>query len=328
MHEARQGAIRVDKDSMEEDFVSRAAAREQARADGKTRSILLVAVAAFLLGVGLTGYFAWRDDLSRWFSGSSEPEAASSRSVGEELVLAGEALRTPRANVATQAAQAVQAVQKVAQQQGGLEARVVAMEQRIDQLNLQAQAVSGNAARAEALLVAFASRRAIERGEPLGYLADQLRLRFGDARPNSVRIVIDGASQPITLDQLVARLDGLSTRLTVEPQDGIGWDRLRREVSELFVVRRETAPSPQPERRLARARQFLESGRVDAAIAEVRNMPGAPAARQWIADAERYAVIRRALDLLETTAILDSRDLRDGQGNRVRQMSPADRAGE
>lgn len=312
---------------MEEDDVSRAAAREPAARDRKTRSILLVALAAFLLGVGLTGYFAWRDDVSRWFSGPAEPQGAS-QTLGEELVLAGEALRTPRANVATQAAQAVQAVQKVAQQQGGLEARVVAMEQRIDQLNLQAQAVSGNAARAEALLVAFASRRAIERGEPLGYLSDQLRLRFGDARPNSVRIVVDGASQPITLDQLVARLDGLSPRLTVEPDGGIGWDRLQRELSELFVVRRETAPSPQPERRLARARQFLESGRVDAAIAEVRNMPGAPAARQWIADAERYAMIRRALDLLETTAILDSRDLRDGQGNPVRQMSPAGKAGE
>jgi len=312
---------------MEEEFVSRAAARERAGAVGSTRSILVIAAAAFLLGVGLTTYIVWRGDVAGWLPGAA-PTEAPPQSLGDEALLTGEAARTPRANVATQAVQAVQAVQKVAQQQGGLEARVVAMEQRIDQLNLQAQAVSGNAARAEALLVAFASRRAIDRGEPLGYLADQLRLRFGDARPNSVRIVIDGANQPITLDQLVARLDGLSPRLTVEPDEGIGWHRVRRELGELFVVRRETAPSPQPERRLARARQFLESGRVDAAVAEVRNMPGAPTARQWIVDAERYAVIRRALDLLETTAILDSRDLRDGQGNPVRQLSPAGRAGE
>ena len=46
-------------------------------------------------------------------------------------------------------------------------------------------AASGNAARAEGLLIAFSARRTLERGNDLGYLGDQLRLRFGDAEANA-----------------------------------------------------------------------------------------------------------------------------------------------
>jgi hypothetical protein len=221
-----------------------------------------------------------------------------------------------------EARQAVQQVAAVAQQQGGLDQRVAAMEQRLARLDLQAQAAAGNAARAEGLLIAFAARRTLERGEPLGYLADQLRLRFADARPNAVQIVLDAARDPVTLDQLVARLEGMAPTLAQVPRSEGAFSWLSREISDLFVVRRRDAPSPAAVNRLSRARLFLESGRVDAAAAEVRQLPNATAARDWVADANRYAAAQRALDLIETTAILEPRELRDDTGQAVQQPSP------
>ena len=111
-------------------------------------------------------------------------------------------------------------------------------------LDLQAQAAAGNAARAEGLLISFATRRSIERGAELGYLADQLRLRFGDALPNAVRTLTDMSRNPVTLDQLLARLEGLEPKLRSSPQEP-SLHRLRRELSNLFVIRRQSAPSPE-----------------------------------------------------------------------------------
>ena len=91
----------------------------------------------------------------------------------------------------------------------------------------------------------------------------------------------------------------------------------------MFVIRRETTPSPQPERRFARARMFLETGRVDKAVAEVQMLPGSASAAEWIADARRYEQAQRALDLIETAAVQEPRTLRDGAGQAVQQLSPA-----
>lgn len=232
------------------------------------------------------------------------------------------ALAAPQAG-ASEARTAVEAAARVEQQQGGLDQRIVAMEQRITRLDLQAQAAAGNAARAEGLLIAFATRRAVERGAPLGYLADQLKLRFGDAQPRAVQTIIDSAQMPVLLDQLLARLDGLAPRLHQPPKDESTWSWLARELRGLFVVRREDAPSPAIDRRLERARLFLESGRADAAAAEVRMLPNATEARDWIADAERYAAVQRALEQIETAAVLERRDLRDGTGKPVEPTSAA-----
>ena len=138
--------------------------------------------------------------------------------------------------------------------------------------------------------------------------------------------VVEFARDPVTLDQLVARLTGLAPELVQAPSGEGVLGMIGRELSDLFVVRRETTPSPAPQRRLDRARLFLESGRIEPAIAEVSNLPNASEAADWIADAERFAAARRALDLLETTAILDPRELRDGAGRRIQQPSPASAA--
>ncbi|GMM92745.1 hypothetical protein [Qipengyuania sp. MTN3-11] len=283
------------------------------------RPMVLALLAAFLLGGGLAGYGVYR-----WLDSSeSAPEPVEADSP-TELMPPSERVGptpTPSATAARQQA-AEAAVERVEEQQGGIDQRLAAAEQRLDRLSLQSQAAAGNAARAEGLLIAFAARRALEKGAELGFLADQLRLRFGDALPNAVRTVVAASRDPITIDQLIARLDGLAPELA-ESDAGFSWERLRSELATLFVVRRESTPSPQPQRRVERARLFLQSGRIDAAVAEVSALPGAARAQDWIADAERYAAALEALDLIETAAVLEPRMLRDGTGERIDQASPA-----
>ncbi|OWQ94328.1 mitofilin family membrane protein [Sphingopyxis witflariensis] len=190
-----------------------------------------------------------------------------------------------------------------------LAARVADLEQRLSRITLEAASASGNASRAEGLLVAFAVRRAIDRGLSLGYLEAQLRLRFGDDQPNAVKTIIETSREPVTLEQLRAELDALSPHL-VGRSEGSGslWTGLRRELSELFVVRPAGTQSPRASERLERARRYLAGGQVDKAIEEVQAMPGAAAANDWLIDARRYHEARRALDLIETAAILEPRD--------------------
>ncbi|MBA4163889.1 MAG: hypothetical protein C0510_04545 [Erythrobacter sp.] len=285
---------------------------------GSSQAVLGVVLSSLLLGGLLVGYFFyWRSDDA---AGPGNPQTVAAPQNGSATIASGASAGDQPATVA-EVAVATQEVERVTEQQGGLDQRLAAAEQRLARLDLQAQAAAGNAARAEGLLIAFASRRAIERGVELGYLADQLRLRFGDAWPNAVRTIIAFSRQPVTLDQLLSRLEALGPQLETGDKS-ISWDGFKRELGQLFVIRREDTPSPQPERRLERARMFLETGRVDAAIGEVRNLPGATKAASWIADAERYRDVLEALDRVETAAVLEPRKLRDGAGNPVEQPSP------
>lgn len=294
------------------------------RKSGSFQAILGVALSAFLLGALAVGYFTW-DGAPAFLGGRGD---SVRESTGENTALADLdsdgtlSAPSPDPEQSEAAQQATQAVERVEEQQGGLDQRLAAAEQRLARLDLQAQAASGNAARAEGLLIAFAARRSLERGAELGYLADQLRLRFSDALPNAVTTIIQTSRDPITLDELVGRLDSLAPKLA-ETKDEPSFSRFRRELSDLFVVRRESAPSPQPQRRLQRARLFLQSGRVGPAIEEVKKLPGAVNGQAWIADAERYAAAQRALDLIETAAVVEPQRLRDGQGTPIRQLSPA-----
>ena len=198
--------------------------------------------------------------------------------------------------------------------QAALGVRIAELEQRMTRLRLQADAASGNAARAEGLLIAAAARRAVERGAALGYLADQLKLRFGDAQPNAVQTLLEVSAAPVTLDTLEQGLTALEPALVAAPRDGDPVARIGAELSQLFVIRRVSAPSPAPERRLERARLFLDTGRVDSAIGEVERTPGHAAARDWLTLARRYVRAQRALDLIETAAILGPRELDEASG--------------
>ncbi|WP_172835967.1 hypothetical protein [Porphyrobacter sp. CACIAM 03H1] len=287
------------------------------RKPSSARTLMLAAALAFIAGGALVGWVVWYNLAG---DRAAAPRADVMAEAGADPAAPTPALTASPTPLAD-ARKAEQAVERVAEQQGGLDQRLAAAEQRLTQLDLQAQAAAGNAARAESLLIAFATRRAVERGAELGYLADQLRLRFGDQWPNAVGTIIDFSRKPIRLDSLVARLEGLSPQLR-ESSEGPSWGAFKRELKQLFVFRRESTPSPQPERRMERARWALEQGRYQAAIDEVRGMPGAAKAEGWIADAERYKKAMDALEVIETAAVLDQRGLRDGAGNPVRQLSP------
>ncbi|HWK40995.1 MAG TPA: hypothetical protein VNR60_03610 [Croceibacterium sp.] len=275
------------------------------------RTTIGITLAAFLLGAG-----------SVWYLGGGLSSLGGLFSIEKEAVVGqGTGVASTRPVTAVHQAPPDERTARALEQQTVLDQRIAEMEQRFARLSLQAQEAGGNAARAEGLLIAFATRRAIERGAPLGFLEDQLRLRFGEARPDTVRTIIESARDPVTLDQLLAQLDGLRPQLTRSPGDEGAFSWVRRQFGTLFVVRREDAPSPAPARRIERARLFLESGRAGAAAAEIRNLPNSAAASEWIADAERYALTQRALELLELTAIIEPRELRDAEGERVDQPS-------
>jgi hypothetical protein len=185
-----------------------------------------------------------------------------------------------------------------------LSIRIGAIESRLDEIDERAHAAVGNAERAEGLLIAFAARRALDRGAQLGYIESLLRERFGATQPQAVATIISAARQPVTLVELRAGLDEAGPALAGPgPQDS-WWDGVRRELSSLIVVRRAGTPSPAPADRLSRARALVESGQVDQALVEVSRLPGRDAATRWIAAARRYALARGALDRIETAALL------------------------
>jgi len=185
--------------------------------------------------------------------------------------------------------------------------RVAALEARIGQVDTQSRAAVGNADRAEGLLVAFAARRALDRGVALGFLEALLRQRFGETQPQAVGMVILAARDPVTLQELQGGLQQLGPLLTGAGPNQSWWGAFRGELGSLITVRREGTPSPVPAERLARATRWLESGEVAPALAEVQRMPGAEHAQDWVMRARRYVSARRALDTIETAALLEPR---------------------
>lgn len=277
------------------------------RRNGSARILLAVALLAFIGGLALAGWLVWNGGLERFVA---PPKTA-------EAPLPAADLPAPFRPAATPTLPAAIPLDTT-------EARVALLEQRLSRIDNRADAAAGNAARAEALLIAMATRRMIERGQPLGYLEGQLKLRFGDAQPHAVQTLVLTSQRPVTLEQLYARLDAAAPALTTARKGGDAWTIIQREVFDLFVIRSQSDASPAlaPESRLERARLLLGSGRVDDAIAEIERLPGAAAANDWMAEARRYDAAQRALDLIETTAMLEPIRLGDGEGRRVVQPSP------
>lgn len=185
-----------------------------------------------------------------------------------------------------------------------LEARLAAIEAHLDAVDQRAAASTGNADRAEGLLVAFAARRALDRGTPLGYIEGLMRERFGGIDPQSVAAVMAASHEPVTLDQLQTGFEKIRTQLmVVEPGDS-WWTTFKHELGGLIVVRRAETPSTVPSDRVARVAALLDEGQVDRAMAEVARLPGRSAAAAWMGEARRYVGARNALDRIETAALL------------------------
>jgi hypothetical protein len=123
-----------------------------------------------------------------------------------------------------------------------------------------------------------------------------------------VATIITASREPVTLEELQEGLQEVGDALTGAGPDQDWWSAFKAELSDLVTIRKSGTPSTLPGERLRRATRRLESGQVDVALAEVLRMPGRENAREWIDAARRYVAARRALDTIETAALLDPRN--------------------
>jgi hypothetical protein len=142
---------------------------------------------------------------------------------------------------------------------------------------------------------------------PLGYIEGLLRQRFGDTQRPAVATIITASRQPVTLQALQDGLQVIGPELTGGSPNQNWWTALRGELGELVSIRKAGTPSTVPEERLRRATRWLEAGQVDVALAEVLRLPGRENAAEWVTMARRYVSARRALDTIETAALLEPR---------------------
>ena len=297
-----------------------------------TRNVLVLMIVAFVGGAILSGWVLSRYNPFESESENTAVEAAektgaeadsnAAAALANRIDADGSVLPPPEQK--EEAELPVPAL--TPEKERALAVRVADLEDRLSRINVQAQAASGNAARAEGLLIAFAARRALDRGSPLGYIESQLRLRFGDAQPRAVTTIVNASREPVTLEELSAGLDDMAPTLTAGTKSEGFLADLQREFSELFVIRKEGTPSTAPQQRLVRAERYIEVGNVDAAITEMEKLPavmsGDEDATKWMEMARRYNEARRALDVIETAAILEPQQLRAGDGERVDVPSP------
>jgi hypothetical protein len=183
-------------------------------------------------------------------------------------------------------------------------ARIAALENRLAQVENATQRAEGSAGRADALVVAFAARRAIDRGVALGYLENLLVDRFGPQHQAAVATIVTASHQPVRLNDLIGEYDTLGPDLRGGgPQDS-WWTNFKRELGSLVEVHRADRPAVSAEARYKRAVQRLSSGDVDQALAETMRLPGAARAADWTNKARRYLAAHRALDEIESAALL------------------------
>jgi hypothetical protein len=189
------------------------------------------------------------------------------------------------------------------------DARITALEQRLASVENATQRAEGSAGRADALVVAFAARRAIDRGVALGYLENLLVDRFGPQHQTAVATVITASRQPVRLQDLVSEYESLGPDLRRGgPQDS-WWTNFKREFGSLVEIHRAERPAANPEARYNRALQRLSSGDVDQALAETMRLPGAARAQDWTVKARRYVAAHRSLDEIESAALLTGGNL-------------------
>jgi hypothetical protein len=176
-------------------------------------------------------------------------------------------------------------------------ARIAGLEARLARVDLQHELPVG-------VRVAFAARRAIDRGVQLGYLETLLVDRFGNRHPRAVATIVTASRSPVRLDDLIAEYDTLGPQLRSGGPEDSWWSNFQRELGSMVNIRRADVPSAKPDARYRRALGRLESGDVDSALAETMRLPGASRAGAWVSKARRYVAAHRALDEIESSALL------------------------
>lgn len=252
--------------------------------------ITVFVVLALVVGFGLM-WFSVQDGPS-WWQQPAAPATAPTTAAGQ----------TPAPQPGAPIVGPIDSV-ALASRESALAAQLAALEARAAGMELDVTASADRAGRAEAILVAFAARRAIERGRSLGYLEEQLHQRFGSTQPQAVDTVVQAGRDPVTLEGLREALDA-NAPLLLNPGTQHWFDGLLDELRHLIVLRDANLPSAIPSERLMRARRLIDVGRVEAALEEVGRLPGGAQAVNWTNAARRYVAATRALDVLETAAIV------------------------
>lgn len=260
------------------------------------RTGIALGILAFLAGLAVMALVAIRFGAT---FGASKPVASVAPPVGPSG-------QPPMVIVPSKAAAALPVIDLAALsgREAELAAKLDGLEARSGAIDRSAVQASGYATRAEGLMIAFAARRALDRGLNLGFLEAQLRTRFGPSQPHAVATILQAAREPVTLEDLRSALDGVAPELMTGAASTGWWTSFRREIGTLVVLRKAGTPSPLPIDRVARARRLLEAGLVEAALSEVARTPGAARAERWTVAARRYIAARAALDTIEASAIL------------------------
>ncbi|MEO7564055.1 MAG: hypothetical protein ABIR63_03020 [Sphingomicrobium sp.] len=184
------------------------------------------------------------------------------------------------------------------------ERQIANVEKRVARAENLSEHAAGSAGRADALVVAFAARRAIDRGVALGYLENLLVQRFGQRHRAAVATVITAARAPLRLGDLTAQYEALGPMLRRGGAKEGWWSSVSRELGSLVEVHSAERPSTDLDSRYQRAFQHLSMGNADLALAETMRMPGAANAKPWIRQARHYVATQRALDEIESAALL------------------------
>ena len=182
--------------------------------------------------------------------------------------------------------------------------KIAVLEARVARVENATQRAEGSVGRADALVIAFAARRAIDRGVALGYLENLLVSRFGPQHEKAVATIVTASHQPVRLDSLIADYEALGPELRRGGPQESWWTGFQRELGGLIQVHRADRPAPSADARYNRALQRLNTGEVDQALAETMRLPGAVNAGSWVVRARRYIAAHRARAEIESAALL------------------------
>ena len=117
--------------------------------------------------------------------------------------------------------------------------------------------------------------------------------------------IVTASHQPVRLNDLIAEYEALGPELRRGgPQDSWWTSFQPRARLAGRGPSAPTGPRSNPDARYNRALQRLSTGDVDQALAETMRLPGAARAGDWVAKARRYIAAHRALDEIESAALL------------------------
>ena len=114
---------------------------------------------------------------------------------------------------------------------------ITQIQDRLSRVETTAQRVEGSAGRADALLVAFAARRAIDRGVALGYLEPLLVDRFGQSHARAVATIVTGSHSPVRLSELIDQYRELGPQLRSSGPEESFWTQFKRGFGSLIEIR-------------------------------------------------------------------------------------------